>query len=222
MVLPSISSIPRRYWVALALTLVSTLLTRNVLAADAASTLVPGPYAVACSNVAQDPTRLAPGENAQDYWEGVPSGSRGRYVTDILSDRADALVVTPTIPDDRELFSGHATQTVPFALLVCYPTAGDNPRPAYALPGGRTIPHMQQGAQTPIWPDATTHWPLLVFSHGLTGSPLSGDYLDALTTFASFGYVVVAPFHGDFRFADLKVEDLNDAVYAVLHFSSFI
>ena len=33
---------------------------------------LPGPYAVACSNVAQDFNRLAPGEDVQLYWEGVP------------------------------------------------------------------------------------------------------------------------------------------------------
>src|SRR5438552_6619550 len=33
---------------------------------------LPGPYPVACSNVAQDFTRMAPGEDVQNIWEGVP------------------------------------------------------------------------------------------------------------------------------------------------------
>src|SRR6478735_3032115 len=124
------SFLPFRYWILLPLTLVLLALTGKVLAASAPTPLVPGPYAVGCSNVAQDFTRIGSGETANDYWEGVPAGSRGRYVTDLLSDRADALVANTPIPDDRELFSGHATQTLPFAILVCYPTSADNPRPA--------------------------------------------------------------------------------------------
>ena len=216
------SFLPFRYAILLPLTIVFLVLTGKVLAASPPTPFVPGPYAVGCSNVAQDFSRIGSGETANDYWEGVPAGTRGRYVTDLLSDPANALVANTPVPDDRELFSGHAAQTLPFAILVCYPTSPDNPRPAYALPDGRTVPHMQQGAQPPIWPDATTRWPMLVFSHGLTGSPLTSDYLEALTEFASFGYVVVAPFHGDLRFADIKIQDLSDAVYAALHFSSFI
>src|SRR5204862_484775 len=37
--------------------------------------LPPGPYAVGCSNVAQDFSRVMAGESAQNYWEGVPDGS---------------------------------------------------------------------------------------------------------------------------------------------------
>src|SRR4051812_20853252 len=37
-----------------------------------------GPYPVACSNIAQDFTRVAPGETAQQYWEGVPNGGTSR------------------------------------------------------------------------------------------------------------------------------------------------
>ena len=98
---------------------------------------VPGPYAVGCSNVAQDFTRLQPGENAQDYWEGTPDGSRARYVTQLLSDPADALLYNVNVPDDRELFDNHATQQVAYLLLVCYPTTADNPRAGYPAADGR-------------------------------------------------------------------------------------
>src|SRR5215831_3852084 len=55
---------------------------------------LPGPYTVACSNVAQDFSRVAPGANATDYWEGSPSASGApQYMTDILADPADALLV---------------------------------------------------------------------------------------------------------------------------------
>src|SRR4051794_11575853 len=62
------------------------------------------PYAVGCSNIAQDFSRVAPGETAQQYWEGIPAGNRERYVTQLLSQPADALVVTLDVPNDRELF----------------------------------------------------------------------------------------------------------------------
>ncbi len=73
--------------------------------------LPPGPYAVGCSNVEQDFSRLMPGETAQNYWEGVPDGSRQRYVTQLLVDPADSLSVNVNVPDDRELFVNHASQT---------------------------------------------------------------------------------------------------------------
>ncbi len=48
---------------------------------------LPGPYAVACSNIAQDFSRVAPGEDAKGYWEGSPSADGApRYVTDLLAD----------------------------------------------------------------------------------------------------------------------------------------
>ena len=36
---------------------------------------LPGPYTVACSNVAQDFSRVAPGEDETKYWEGLPSAT---------------------------------------------------------------------------------------------------------------------------------------------------
>jgi predicted dienelactone hydrolase len=184
--------------------------------------LPPGLYVVGCSNVEQDFSRLFAGETAQNYWEGVPDGSRQRYVTQLFVDPVDALTVNVNVPDDRELFVNHATQQVPTALLVCYPTAASNPRPDYLLPTGNAVPHMQRGADAPIWNDPSVQWPVLVFSHGLSGSPLSNDYIVALTVLASYGYVVVAPFHGDPRFADVKIASLSDALYAALHFPTYV
>ncbi len=181
-----------------------------------------GPYAVGCSNVEQDFTRLKSGESAVDYWEGTPDGSRERYVTQLLVDPVDAIVLNVNVPDDRELYNSHATQQVPYAVMVCYPTDVNNPNPGYALPTGNVVPHMQRGASPPVWVDATTRFPVLLFSHGLTGSPLSSDYIAALNLLASYGYVVIAPFHGDPRFADFDINNVSDAVYALLHFSDYI
>src|SRR5437588_8337554 len=53
----------------------------------------PGPYPVACSNVAQDFSRLQPGDTPDAYWEGEPAAGRARYVTSLLADPANAFVV---------------------------------------------------------------------------------------------------------------------------------
>src|SRR5512141_416572 len=73
------------------------------VAADSFATmppLGPGPYAVGCSTVAQDFTRLQPGEDAQTYWEGVPQTGRARYVTDLLAQPAQTLQLDVVVPDD--------------------------------------------------------------------------------------------------------------------------
>ena len=83
-----------------------------------------------------------------------------------------------TIPSCTANFAGDAVDTV---TLVCYPTLGRQctSRIMY-LPTGKTIPHMQRLGELPIWPDAATRFPVLLFSHGLTGSPISNDYIEAI------------------------------------------
>ena len=180
----------------------------------------PGPYAVGCSNVEQDFSRVAPGSDATAYWEGR-GGSGSGYVTDLLVDPAHAFVVGVTLPDDADLYGDFRNQTLAFATLVCYPTSATNPRAGYPLPDGKVVPHMQRDGDPPIFAGDRARFPLLLFSTGLGGSPLSGDYLDVLTLFASHGYVVVAPFHADARVSDIRLETLNDVVDALLHFSNY-
>ena len=183
--------------------------------------LPPGTLPVGCSNVEQDFTRLQAGETAQQYWEGFPSSGTERYVSQLLVDPADTLRVAVPIPDDRELYVDRAGSAVEYDFLVCYPTSASNPYPDYPLPTGNAVPHMQRGAAPPIWPDDTTRFPVLLFSHGLMGSPLTPEYLAALTYLASYGFVVVAPFHGDPRFADIQIDNLSDLIYAALHFPNY-
>jgi predicted dienelactone hydrolase len=184
---------------------------------------LPGPFAVACSNVVQDFSRVGSGESASDYWEGIPRSNGGpRYVTDLLSDPANTLAVTVTAPSDGSLFSSFAGRTIPYVVLVCYPTTGTNPRPDYVLPTGKAIPHMQRGSDAPLLADASARYPLLLFSHGYGGSPLSDDYIDPILVFASFGYVVAAPFDGDPRIADLVPENIVNLFYLLAHLDNFI
>jgi hypothetical protein len=184
---------------------------------------LPGPFPVACSNVAQNFTRVGSGESASDYWEGVPRASGGsRYATDLLADPANTLSVAVTAPSDGSLFSSFAGRTIPYVVVVCYPTASANSRPDYVLPTGKALPHMQRGNDAPVFADETTRYPLLLFSHGYGGSPLSNDYIDPIMVFASFGYVVAAPFHGDPRISDLVPENIVNLFYLVAHLDNFI
>lgn len=179
-----------------------------------------GGYPVGCSNVQQDFSRLAAGSDATDYWEGRGGGGSG-YVTDLLVDPAHAFVVSVTLPGDRELYGDFHDRTLTFGTLVCYPTSASNGRADYPLPNGKAVPHMQRGADAPILAEDRARFPVLLFSHGLGGSPLSGDYIDALTLFASHGYVVIAPFHGDARISNVRVDTIGDIVDAILHFSNY-
>jgi predicted dienelactone hydrolase len=184
---------------------------------------LPGPYAVECSNVTQDFTRLAPGEDVQLYWEGVPrSDGTPRRPADLLSDPANTASVTVNAPSNTDVYGSFAGRALPYVVVICHPTTADNPRQDYSLPTGRIVPHMQRGSEMPIWPDATTRYPVLLFSHGYGGSPLSNDYIYALTVFASFGYVVAAPFHTDATFSDLQLDNVNDVFYLLTHLQNFL
>ena len=184
-----------------------------------------GPYAVACSNIVQDFSRLAAGEDVTSYWEGLPDNGRPRYVTDLLADPANTLIATVTAPQDSNLYGDFAGQTAKFVVLVCYPTTAGNPRPDYPLnppQTDRVVPHMQTGADAPIFADAAVRYPVVAFSHGYMGSPISSnDYMLALSVCASYGYIVIAPFHGDLRFSNLKIDQLADAIAVASHLDNF-
>jgi len=185
---------------------------------------LPGPYPVACSNVAQDFERAAPGgEQAQAYWEGKPAADgTPRYVADLLTDPANALSITVNAPNDANLYGSFAGKSVQYVVLACYPTTADNSRRDFFLPTGQLVPRMQIGAEAPLLADASTRYPVIAFSHGLAGSPLSDEHLVVLSWLASFGYVVVAPFHGDPRFTNLQIDDFRDAVTVLAHLSDAV
>lgn len=156
------------------------------------------------------------GEEVTDYWEGLPDGARTRYATDLLADPGNTLIASVTAPQDSTLFGSFAGQSLPFVVIVCYPTTQDNTRPDYPLlPTDRSVPHMHIGSELPLFADDSVEYPVLAYSHGYMGSPISSDdYMRALTVFASYGYVVVAPFHGDLRFSNLRLDNLD--IYAIL------
>jgi len=183
---------------------------------------LPGSYPVACSNVVQDFSQVGAGEDVSSYWEGNPSDNGvPRYVTNLLADPDNTLITTVTAPNDSDLYGSFAGQQVAFVVLACYPTTADNPHPDYPLPTGKVVPHMQTGSDPPLFADASARYPVVVFSHGYSGSPLSSDYISGLSVFASYGYVVIAPFHGDLRFSDLKIDNLSDAIAVALNLDNF-
>jgi len=187
---------------------------------------LPGPYAVACSNIAQDFTRVGSGEDVVDYWEGLPSDSgTSRYVTDLLAEPTNTLIATVIAPQDSDLYGDFAGQKINFVVVVFYPTTADNPRPGYPLNPPQTdlvLPHMQTGSEAPLFANSSIRYPAVVFSHGFGNSPISSaDYLTALSILASYGYIVIAPFHGDFRFSDLNIDNLGDAIAVATHLENF-
>ena len=184
---------------------------------------LPGPYEVACSNVVQDFSRVGAGEDVQSYWEGMPSDNgMTRYATDLLADPGNTLIATVVAPLDSNLYGSFAGDNVAFVVLACYPTTDNNPRPDYPLwTTGQVVPRMQTGSEAPVFADPAARYPVLAFSHGYTGSPLSGDYILGLSVFASYGYIVVAPFHGDLRFSDLTIDNLGDLIAVLSHLSDF-
>ena len=89
---------------------------------------LPGPFAVACSNVVQDFSRLGAGEDVQGYWEGAPSSTGvPRYATDLLADPGNTLIATVAAPQDANLYGSFAGDNVAFVVLACYPTDGQQP-----------------------------------------------------------------------------------------------
>ena len=151
--------------------------------------------------------RVPAGESAERVWEGFPrsNGTRSLHHRPAVGAERHA---------DRAL---HAARRCEPVRSVARADADRRARSSAIRRRRRTrgrisrcrtaraIPHMQRGGEAPILPDATSRWPVLAFSHGYGGSPLSDDHIEAVAVFASHGYIVVAPFHGDPRFALLSI-----------------
>ncbi len=224
----------------------AALLAALALPAAAANhdTVVPslgaGPFRIACSNIAQDAAAIAQsGSLATDFWEGRPKDGQLRYVTQVLTAPGTALVVDVAVPDQSSLYPQFAGQSVPHAAIVCHPTPASNADPDYVLPGtGDRVPRMQPAGAAPKLLGAAEYYatlglrgdgfagpvplPLVVFSHGLGGSPISPGYLQAMTDLASFGFVVGAVFHGDPRFSRIRIENIGDIAFLFTNFDQFV
>ena len=84
----------------------------------------PGPYAVECSNVLQDFSRIGPGEDAGFYWDGeLRADGTPRRPSDLLVDPANTPTVTVNAPDNRDLFGSFAGRTLSYIVVICHPTS---------------------------------------------------------------------------------------------------
>jgi len=200
----------------------------------------PGPFSVACSNVELDMARLnAIGGQPSDYWEGAEVAGAHRYITDVLAHPDAAVIYRAPVPFKVGMYPTLFGRNVEFAAIVCYPTPRTNPDPDYAIPvQGGVVPHMQQPgsaprlisksefAQTVGQPVASgtdpMQLPLLVFSHGLGGSPLGSGYIDVLKALAAQGFMVGAVFHADSRYSKVRIEDLADLAFALAFFPTVV
>ena len=197
-------------------------------------------FNVSCSNVEHDMARLASlGGVPSDYWEGHEINGSVRYVTDVLAHPESAVIFTATAPFKPLMYPQTFGRKVTYAAIVCFPTSKANNDPSYTLPGdGGVVPHMQPaGTQPAIIPaqeyattmglpvpnaGATVQLPMIVYSHGLGGSPLGKGYLDVAVGLASQGYVVAGIFHADNRFSKVRIEDLADLAYALGFFPAVL
>jgi hypothetical protein len=194
-------------------------------------------FPVACSNVEHDMDRLAQlGGRPVDYWEGNTVNGTTRYITDILKNPGTAVTFDPRLPLNPALYPTRSLQRVDFAAIVCYPTSPGNADPNYALPdNGGTVPHMQRPGEAPkvisareydegfgyfLSPPRTgvQKLPLIVYSHGLGGSPLGKGYLEVMTALASQGFMVAGVFHADARISLVRIEDLTDLAFTLAAF----
>ncbi|MGE0355544.1 MAG: hypothetical protein AB7P08_01385 [Burkholderiales bacterium] len=200
-----------------------------------------GPFRVACSNIAQDPALIAAlGSTPEEIWEGRPRDGQGRYVSQVLAAPDAAFRFDAPVPDLREIYPRFAGESVPHVAIVCHPTPQANGDPDYLLPGtGDTVPHMQPAGAMPklishseyleafgifLSPPVPGPYPapLVLFSHGLGGSPISPGHIDAMVELAAHGYMVAAVFHGDPRFSRIRVGDLRDFISLLFEFGEFV
>jgi hypothetical protein len=219
------------------LALAASLGARAFNHTDTVQPIAPGKLDVACTNIEQDASLIAPGASASDYWEG----RNGHYITDILRNPQSAVHFTAQVPDKRNLYVNHAGGTIPYVAIVCYPTSRNNTDADYTLPGtGDVIPHMQKpGALPQIIPaneyastlapglplpntPGVQPLPLIVYSHGLTGSPISSGYVSVMTELAAQGFMVAGVFHGDPRFSRVRIEDVSDFFYLLTSFGDVV
>jgi hypothetical protein len=219
------------------LALAASLSARAFNHTDTVQPIAAGKFTVACTNIDQDQSLIASGASASDYWEG----RNGHYISDILRNPDAAVHFTAQVPNQRNLYVNHAGGTIPYVAIVCYPTSKSNTDPNYTLPmTGDVIPHMQQPGAAPQIISmveynqtlgintgfegipGTMKLPLIVYSHGLTGSPISQGYVSVMTELAAQGFMIAGIFHGDPRFSRVRIEDFSDLAYLLLNFGEVV
>ncbi|MEO5694045.1 MAG: hypothetical protein ABIQ72_13045 [Usitatibacter sp.] len=224
-----------------ALAALACWLTLPAAALNHEVTVNPGPaarYPVACSNLEIDTARLAQlGGLPADYYEGHEVNGATRYISDILAQPDTAFRFRKAIPFKPFLYPTLQFQSPEFVALICHPTSASNTDPDYVLPGdGGRIPHMQRAGAAPkiisnieqagingVYfspppPLVPAQLPLIVYSHGLGGSPVGKGYIDVAVQLAAQGYMVAAVFHADNRYSPVRIENIGDLAFALVFF----
>jgi hypothetical protein len=167
---------------------------------------------VACTDVEMNPVRLPAGVDPQDAWRGDGSSYISQALLRPTSAEAGPLSFPARIPNNPSIFKRVNNSFVSTVAIVCYPTTATNPRADYTLPNGEIVPKMQRGTEQPIFAESNKRYPIVALSHGLGGAPLDLDYLSMIKLFASYGYVVVAPFHADQRYVPVRLGSFGAAL----------
>lgn len=165
-----------------------------------------GPYAVGSTNFT---TKTIPlGMDAGRYQEGFNDAGKLGYVNEVLAFEDASFTFQLAVPNDSSKYGASANTTVPYSGYVLYPTTQENTRAGYNVFIPPALPHMQGPADSPIFADESVRYPLVVYSHGV-GSHPTANRLSFLIDLASHGYIVMALYHGDGRFAQTEARQFN-------------
>ncbi len=143
---------------------------------------------------------LSQGGDAGQLQQGSNEDGQLRYIDELLAFPDDAFVFQLLVPNNAMLYGESAGSVLPYAGYIFYPTTTENNRPDYDVFIPPSLPRMQGENELPIFADPDEKYPLIVYSHGAGGHP-TGDQLNFLIDLASHGYIVLALYHGDNRFA---------------------
>ena len=171
-----------------------------------------GSYAVGSSYfMLSEDVLESPGKANDPRYLGGSGGNAGEeliYIDDILKD-TPAIHFEVKVPDDQKIYGDAAGTTIPYSGFLLYPITEENP---YSFQPPQTdlsvgFPHRETYMQgidvAPVFAEADKHYPLIVYSHGVGGSP-AGDNFPEIKWLASHGYAVLAVFPGDGRFPNFE------------------
>lgn len=155
-------------------------------------------YPAACTYFGHNPDKIKmlqkQGVTLEELRKGSTQGSNKIYINQVLY--PEVLGFDLQVPAEPDLYGNEAGQTIPYSLLVCYPTVSKNSAPDYPVPDKNiSIPKMHTPG-SPVYISSEQKFPLILISHGLGMDPLD----DRIFDLAAEGYIVAAPFHGDLRF----------------------
>lgn len=143
---------------------------------------------------------LSQGGNAGDLQQGLNDNGTLRYIDELLAFPDDAFYFQLSIPNDAAKYGDQAGSLMPYTGYVLYPTTASNTRADYQVFTAPALPKMQGEGEAPLFADESAQYPLLIYSHGVGDHP-TADQLGQMIQMASHGYIVMALFHADNRFA---------------------